>query len=123
MTLSVLFNYTNAAPSDHRKPTENKPKPTENIAKSENFRFLRFFRFLLFSDFYVFFLQRAAATEAVEVIPSVPTTRPTDVFASTALPGRLATLDIGVTSPHASGAGGDCCDSMHQRELSIMRIT
>ena len=29
MVLSVLFYYTNPAPSDHRDPTENKPKHKE----------------------------------------------------------------------------------------------
>ena len=42
MRLSFLFNYTNPAPSDHRKPTENKPKHKENRAKKNNFRLVRF---------------------------------------------------------------------------------
>ena len=37
MILSVLFNCINPAPSDHRKPTENKPTHQENRAKLENF--------------------------------------------------------------------------------------
>ena len=28
------------------------------------------------------------------------------------MPGRLAAMDVGVTSPEASGAGEDCCDAM-----------
>ena len=34
MRLSVLFNYTNPAPSDYRKPTENKPKHKEDELRS-----------------------------------------------------------------------------------------
>ena len=43
--LSVLFNYIDPAPSDQRKPKENKPKHKENKTRLENFRFC------VFSDF------------------------------------------------------------------------
>ena len=58
-----------------------------------------------------------AAVESVGLVPSVPELRPADILTSAAFPGRLAALDIGVTSPDRSGAGEDCCDSMHQRKL------
>ena len=38
--------------------------------------------------------------------------RPADVLSSVTLPGRLAAMDVGVASPHASGAGADCTQSM-----------
>lgn len=50
------------------------------------------------------------------LIPSVPTLRPADILTSAALPGRLAALDIGVTSPEAAGAGDDCCEAMARRK-------
>ena len=58
----------------------------------------------------------AAVTEARGLIPSVPALRPADILTSAALPGRLAALDIGITSPDASDAGLDCCAAMHNRK-------
>ena len=54
----------------------------------------------------------SAEIEPLGLIPSHPTLRPADVFTSAALPGRLAALDVGVTSPDAAGAGADCTVSM-----------
>ena len=54
----------------------------------------------------------SAEIEPLGLIPSRPTLRPADVFTSAALPGRLAALDVGVASPHAACAGGDCTESM-----------
>ena len=58
----------------------------------------------------------AASVETVGLIPSAPALRPADSFTSAAIPGRLAALDIGVTSPDAAGAGDDCCDAMYRRK-------
>ena len=58
----------------------------------------------------------SAAVETTGLIPSAPTLRPADILTSAALPGRLAALDVGVCSPDASGAGGDCCASMFDRK-------
>ena len=44
------------------------------------------------------------------------TLRPADIPTSAVLPGRLAALDIGITSPDASGAGDDCCEAMFKRK-------
>ena len=30
----------------------------------------------------------------------------------------MAALDIGICSPHASGAGSDCCDTMHDKKIA-----
>ena len=38
-----------------------------------------------------------------------------DILTSAALPGRLAALDIGITSPDAARAGVDCCHAMYCR--------
>ena len=59
----------------------------------------------------------SAAVETAGLVPSAPTLRPADIFTSAALPGRLAALDIGISSPDASGAGQDCCDAMFARTL------
>ena len=53
-----------------------------------------------------------AELEPLGLITSHPTLRPADVLTSAALPGRLAALDVGVTSPDAAGAGIDCVESM-----------
>ena len=58
----------------------------------------------------------SAAAETAGLIPSAPALRPADILTSAALPGRLAALDIGVTSPDAAGAGDDCCDAMQRRK-------
>ena len=60
----------------------------------------------------------SAATETLGLIPSAPTLRPADILTSAAVPSRLAALDVGITSPDASGAGDDCCEAMFQRKLS-----
>ena len=60
----------------------------------------------------------AAEEEPLGLIPSHPTLRPADVFTSAAHPGRLSALDVGVTSPEATGAGDDCTESMRLRKLS-----
>ena len=59
----------------------------------------------------------SADTETTELIPNAPTLRPADILTSAAIPGRLAALDIAVTSPDASGAGIDCCASMYDSKL------
>ena len=53
-----------------------------------------------------------ARPEVLNLIPSHATLRPADILTSAALPGRLAALDIGVTSPDCAGAGDDCCETM-----------
>ena len=60
----------------------------------------------------------AAEEEPLGLIPSHPTLRPADVFTSAASPGRLSALDVGVTSPEATGAGEDCTESMRLRKLN-----
>ena len=63
----------------------------------------------------------AAEAETAGLGPGVPSLRPADVLTSAAFPGRLAALDIGITSPDSSLAGIDCCDSMHRRKLGVYR--
>ena len=58
-----------------------------------------------------------ADTEERELLPSAPTLRPADIFSETAVPGCRAALDVGVTSPDATGAGSDCCEAMFQRKV------
>ena len=58
----------------------------------------------------------SSATETVGLVPSNPSLRPADILTSAALPGRMAALDIGITSPDGAGAGGDCCDAMFRRK-------
>ena len=57
-----------------------------------------------------------ATTEVPELIPSNPALRPADIYTEAAIPGTRAALDIGICSPDASGAGLDCCESMHKRK-------
>ena len=54
----------------------------------------------------------SAELEPLGLIPSHPTLRPADILTSAALPGRLAALDVGVTSPDVAGADADCTVSM-----------
>ena len=54
----------------------------------------------------------SATTEEPEVIASRPALRPADIFTSAAIPGGMAALDVGITSPDASHAGADCVESM-----------
>ena len=56
------------------------------------------------------------ALESVGLIPSAPSLRPADLLSSAAIPGRMAALDIGVTSPDAMGAGDDCCETTFARK-------
>ena len=58
----------------------------------------------------------STAVEALGLIPSAPALRPADLLTSAALPGRLAALDIGITSPDAAAAGDDCCQAMYDRK-------
>ena len=60
----------------------------------------------------------STSVETVGLIPSAPALRPADIFTSAAIPGRLAALDIGVTSPDAAGAGDDCCEAMFRRKIA-----
>ena len=60
----------------------------------------------------------AAHAEASGLIPSRPTLRPADIFTAAALPGGQAALDIGIMSPHALGAGSDCCEAMHAKKIA-----
>ena len=58
----------------------------------------------------------SATPEAPEIIASHPALRPADIFTSAAIPGGLAALDVGITSPDAAGAGDDCVESMWQKK-------
>jgi hypothetical protein len=58
-----------------------------------------------------------AYAEAAGLIPSRPTLRPADMFSAAALPVGQAALDIGIMSPHALGAGSDCCEAMHAKRI------
>lgn len=58
-----------------------------------------------------------AGVEAPGLIPSAPALRPADILTSAAYPGRLAALDIGISSPEASGAGSDCCAAMFDKKV------
>ena len=58
----------------------------------------------------------SAEAETLGLIPSMPTLRPADILSSAAIPGRSAALDIGITSPDASGSGDDCCAAMFRRK-------
>ena len=59
----------------------------------------------------------SSETEVRALFPNAPTLRPADIFTSAALPGRMATLDIGISSPDACGASDDCCDSMYDKKV------
>ena len=58
-----------------------------------------------------------ARTEVLNLIPSHPALRPADILTSAAYPGRLAALDIGISSPDSSGAGDDCCEAMRAKKV------
>ena len=49
-----------------------------------------------------------ALTEPEELIPGYPELRPADVYTSAAIPGSMAALDIGISSPDSAGAGSNC---------------
>ena len=53
-----------------------------------------------------------ATTEEPEVITSRPALRPADIFTSAAIPGGMAALDVGITSPDSSQTGADCVEAM-----------
>ena len=57
-----------------------------------------------------------SAVEVPGLIPSRPSLRPADILTSAAVPGRLAALDIGISSPDSTGAGLDCCAAMEKRK-------
>lgn len=59
----------------------------------------------------------SADTETPGLVPDFPTLRPADIFTSAAISGRLAALDIAITSPDATGAGEDCCQAMFDRKV------
>jgi len=59
----------------------------------------------------------SADREPEGLVASQPRARPADVLTSAAIPGRLAALDIGVTSPAAAG-GEDAADAMFQRKVA-----
>ena len=59
----------------------------------------------------------SSQTEVEGLVPSTPLLRPADILSSAALPGRLAALDVGITSPDAGGAGLDCCARMHSTKI------
>ena len=63
----------------------------------------------------------AADTEERELIPAAPTLRPADIFSEAAIPGCRAALDVGITSPDATGAGADCCEAMYRTKLDKYR--
>ena len=67
------------------------------------------------------FADSSTSLEPFGLIPSHPSLRPADLLCSAAYPGRLAALDVGVTSPDASGAGDDCCENMYQRKRGDYR--
>ena len=54
----------------------------------------------------------SAELEPLGLVTSHPSLRPADILTSAALPGRLAALDVGVSSPDAAGAGDDCTHAM-----------
>ena len=60
----------------------------------------------------------AASTEEPELIASRPALRPADIFSSAAIPGGMAALDVGITSPDATGAGADCTEAMWRQKRS-----
>ena len=60
----------------------------------------------------------SAQTETLRLVPKFPLLRPADILTSAAVPGRLAALDIGVTSPDGLRAGADCCESMRRGKVT-----
>ena len=59
----------------------------------------------------------SAAKEPEFLIPSRPRDRPADVLTS-AVPGCVAALDVGVASPAAAAAGDDAAQAMRIRKLN-----
>ena len=60
----------------------------------------------------------AAELETSGLVAPRPNRRPADILTGCALPGTLASLDMCVASPHASGAGADCCAAAVSRKLA-----
>jgi hypothetical protein len=60
-----------------------------------------------------------AECEVPGLVASAPMLRPADVLTAAAFPGRLAALDVGVTSPHRPAAGDDACAAMHASKLAV----
>ena len=60
----------------------------------------------------------AAEIEVGGLIPTAMQRRPADILSGAALAGALAAIDVGITSPDASGGGVDCCESMRRRKLA-----
>eukprot|EP00973_Karenia_brevis_P088387 12256310-Karenia_brevis.AAC.1 len=54
--------------------------------------------------------------EPEDLVPSRPRARPADVLTPAAIPGRVAALDVGITSPAAS-SGEDATDAMYRRKV------
>ena len=58
----------------------------------------------------------ATEWEPEDLVPSRPKSRPADVLTSAAVAGRMAALDVGVTSP-AVARGVDATDAMYRRKV------
>ena len=56
--------------------------------------------------------------ETVGLVEHRPHRRPADILTGCAYPGTLASLDMCVASPHAAGAGQDCCSSAVERKMN-----
>lgn len=59
----------------------------------------------------------SADREVADLAPSHPRARPADVLTTAAIAGRVAALDVGVTSP-AAAAGADAADAMFARKVA-----
>ena len=57
----------------------------------------------------------SADWEPEGLVPSQPRARPADVLTTAAIPGRVAALDVGVTSPAATNEA-DAADAMFRRK-------
>jgi hypothetical protein len=58
-----------------------------------------------------------AVMEVMGLIPSEPDLRPADVLTVAAKPNVTSAIDVGITAPHASGAGDDCVESMRSQKI------
>ena len=56
--------------------------------------------------------------KAVGLVDSRPTLRPADILTRSAIPNRIAALDVGVKCPEATGAGDDCVQTMVEDKLA-----
>ena len=59
-----------------------------------------------------------AETETLGLLEAAPGSRPADILTSAASPGRVSALDVGIASPEARHAGGDCCEAMRARKMA-----